>query len=193
MGNTIANIKDSTLKHNTEYTHEEAAKRGKNPIIAKDVTTIDVPTSEVVKDWEDRNNKAVTNGKVKVYASFAIAADQDLLGKVVADLQKDCGVSADNIVGTLKYVEDYTGFSSKPEEQNGHYLAFKVDFDKPYTKITAQKGDGEEKDYDPSDNTFIFFMDKHYPVTVRAYNGDVVISTKRYDTSQLKFEPAENG
>lgn len=40
------------------------------------------------------------------------------------------GVEVDNengkIVGTLKYVDDYTGFSGDPAEQVGNYLALKV-------------------------------------------------------------------
>ena len=112
--------------------------------------------------------------------------------KVVADLQKDTAVAAGSVIGTLKYVEDYTGFSSDPKEQQGNYLAFKVACDLPFTKITAKKGDGVEKDYDPSDSTFIYFMDKHYPITVKAYDGDKCVSIRTFATDQLVFEPAEN-
>ena len=185
---TVPNVVDSTLKNDTYYPSVSIAKRGKHPIVAKSVTTYDEVTSNVVKDFEDRNNKAVTTRPSDIKMTFDIAADFDLLGKVVANLQKDAGVSADNIVGTLKYVTDYTGFSSDPEEQEGNYLAFKVAFDDAFTNITAQKGDGAEKDYDPTDSTFIFIMDKHYPITLRAYNGDKVVSTKVYRTDQLIFE-----
>lgn len=60
MGNTIANAKDSMLKHNTAYTEEQAARKGKFSITGETVTTIDVPHSEVAADWEDRNDKAIT-------------------------------------------------------------------------------------------------------------------------------------
>lgn len=53
-----------------------------------------------------------------------IAADADLLDKVVSDLQSNIAVSEDNsITGTLKYVTGYTGFSGDPDEQEGHFLA----------------------------------------------------------------------
>jgi len=53
-----------------------------------------------------------------------VAADTDLLGKVIGDLQKsDVKVNGkDSVTGTLKYVSDYTGFSGDTEEQQGHYL-----------------------------------------------------------------------
>lgn len=47
----------------------------------------------------------------------------DLFGKVASDLQSGIQVSEDAITGNLKYVADYTGFSSKVEEQSGNYLA----------------------------------------------------------------------
>lgn len=47
----------------------------------------------------------------------------DLFGKTVNDLQRSVSVGKTGITGTLKYVSDYTGFSSKPEEQSGNYLA----------------------------------------------------------------------
>ena len=52
-----------------------------------------------------------------------ISSSEDLFGKTVSDLQEDIIVSGSAITGTLKYVSDYTGFSSKPEEQSGNYLA----------------------------------------------------------------------
>lgn len=52
-----------------------------------------------------------------------ITSNADLFGKVAADLQSGVIVGSDAITGTLKYVDDYTGFSSKEEEQSGNYLA----------------------------------------------------------------------
>ena len=52
-----------------------------------------------------------------------IPVNEDLFGKVVADLQDGVAVGSDSITGTLKYVDDYTGFSSKTAEQSGNYLA----------------------------------------------------------------------
>ena len=52
-----------------------------------------------------------------------IGAAEDLLGKVIADLQKDIVIGVDKITGTLKYVTGYTGFSGDAAEQSGNYIA----------------------------------------------------------------------
>lgn len=45
-----------------------------------------------------------------------------MFGKTVEDLQENVVVNKNTITGTLKYVDDYTGFSSNVEEQTGNYL-----------------------------------------------------------------------
>lgn len=50
----------------------------------------------------------------------------DLLGKTASDLG-DYYISDGNIMGTLNFVDEYTGFSSKVEEQEGYYVALEVD------------------------------------------------------------------
>lgn len=191
MGNTIPNKVDGTLKFETEIAEGSQDKVGKHPIIAKDVTTIDVPSSDVVKDWEDRNDKAVTQRRTAVYVDPAIAPDFDLLGKVVADLQKDVAISANNITGTLKYIDDYTGFSGDPEEQVGHFLAFKVDYPLDYDSLTVETVAQGEQTLD-SDKTMILRIVKKAPFTVRAYKDSKCVSVKSYDIDQLVLEPAEN-
>ena len=52
-----------------------------------------------------------------------IAADTDLLGKYVDDLQDGVTITNGVIYGKLNYVDDYTSFSGNPEQQSGHYLA----------------------------------------------------------------------
>lgn len=56
-----------------------------------------------------------------------VPASLDLFGKTVSDLQSGVVVDGNVIKGTLKYVPDYTGFSSKEEEQSGNYLAIHAD------------------------------------------------------------------
>lgn len=51
-----------------------------------------------------------------------IDASVDLFGKTVDDLQEDINVGTNGFTGTLKYVDDYTGFSSDPELQSGNYI-----------------------------------------------------------------------
>ena len=55
-----------------------------------------------------------------------VAADVELLGKTAEELQDDIAIANGEITGTLKYVTDYTGFSSNVEEQSGNYLALKA-------------------------------------------------------------------
>ena len=54
---------------------------------------------------------------------IVIAVDEDLFGKVVADLQENIEITDSEIKGTLKYVTGYTGFSSDESMQSGNYLA----------------------------------------------------------------------
>lgn len=51
-----------------------------------------------------------------------VAADTDLFGKTISDLQSEVVVGDDSISGTLAYVDDYTGFSGNVSEQSGNYL-----------------------------------------------------------------------
>lgn len=58
---------------------------------------------------------------------FDIAADTDLLGKFVTDLQADMAVDGQGkVTGTSKWVTGYTGFSGKKAEQKGNYAAFHI-------------------------------------------------------------------
>ena len=50
----------------------------------------------------------------------------DLLGKVASDLQANITFGEKGISGTSHYVTGYTGFSSKPSEQKGNYIALKA-------------------------------------------------------------------
>lgn len=57
---------------------------------------------------------------------MSVSSDIDvatnLLGKVVTDLQEDVAIADGAITGTLHYIDDYTGFSGDPAEQEGNYL-----------------------------------------------------------------------
>lgn len=181
---------DGTLKFTTSRTEAQTARRGKFSITGETVSTTDIDTSTVLNDWESVNDKAVTATRDKIAIDFGIAADFDLLGKVVADLQEDTGVSADNIVGTLHYINDYTGFSGVTEEQEGNYLAFMVNYTGNYTSLTVQGGSSSEVTLD-NDRTMVLRIVKQKPIVVRAYNGDVCVASKAYKIDQLKLESAE--
>lgn len=80
---------------------------------------------------EQLHNIAVAKGYTPnpldaLTVDFNIAADEDLFGKVVADLQDNMAVANDAITGTSHYVTEYTGFSSKTDEQQGNYVALHV-------------------------------------------------------------------
>lgn len=59
----------------------------------------------------------------------------DLFGKTVSDLQSDILIGNNTIAGTLKYVDDYTGFSSKPAEQSGNYLVLHAAVEQDVTPV----------------------------------------------------------
>jgi hypothetical protein len=65
-------------------------------------------------------------GEVICNVNTDIAADFDLFGKTIGDLQTGVVFGENAITGTLKYVTGYTGFDeSNPENQQGNYIAFK--------------------------------------------------------------------
>ena len=87
----------------------------------------------------------------------------DLLGKNDTDLCEGLTISeTGKVTGTLKYVTDYTGFSSLPEEQNGYYFPFKVTVpaDQSGAKATMQVSGKEPVNLDLSDGIGIVFMGK---------------------------------
>lgn len=76
----------------------------------------------------DNNTLSLVAKQVSSYDEYLITdveidPSEDLLGKVISDLQDSIEILEDKITGTLKYVTGYTGFSSKVEEQSGNYLA----------------------------------------------------------------------
>lgn len=54
----------------------------------------------------------------------AYTGNEDLFGKTVGDLQTGVSFGDGIATGTLKYVSDYTGFSSNIAEQSGNYIVF---------------------------------------------------------------------
>jgi len=74
--------------------------------------------------------------------SFTVSPETDeagsLLGKLASDLQTGVTISGDVISGQLKYVSGYTGFSGNSAEQEGNYLALKVETDNAEDVITVE-------------------------------------------------------
>jgi len=78
----------------------------------------------------------------------------DLLGKDLDELQSNVKVGRRSVSGTLHYVTGYTGFSSKTEEQSGHYVAIHADSDDATTITAKMYPSGMEVELD-SDRTII--------------------------------------
>ncbi len=64
--------------------------------------------------------------------------ETDVLGEYVSDLQSDIVIGDGLITGTLNSVTGYTGFSGDPAEQEGNYLAMRVDTDEATDVITVE-------------------------------------------------------
>ncbi len=117
----------------------------------------------------------------------------DLLGKVASDLQEDVSIARRKVSGTLHYLDDYTGFSGLPEEQEGNYVALQV---VPPTDMTigtdiTVKINGKPLD---SDGIVIIRMNnkvgKKIIFSAGANGYDTVMFA--LDMSGLVFEPAED-
>lgn len=67
----------------------------------------------------------------------AYTGSEDLFGKTATDLQTGVSFGDGTVAGTLKYVSDYTGFSSKASEQSGNYIAFHASTNVEGATITA--------------------------------------------------------
>lgn len=81
-----------------------------------------LPTIDEVIEFFAGDDNVLSGLKVTAYNG-----DMDLFGKTAADLQSNVVVGANAITGTLKYQANYTGFSSKTEEQTGNFIAIKAD------------------------------------------------------------------
>lgn len=102
----------------------------------------------ILKQKLDKYVETKTNPLYNYTVDADIAADEDLLGKTVAELQKNVKIVDGIVYGTLLFVEDYTGFSGNPKEQNGYYVALHFAYD----GATAIKCNGVTLD---SDGIFI--------------------------------------
>lgn len=79
----------------------------------------------------------------------AIAADEDLLGKVIGDLQSGVSIRDGVIYGTVNYLDDYTGFSGDVSLQSGFYVAIHASVpDQTGVTISVSKNGGEPKNLD---------------------------------------------
>ena len=131
-------------------------------------------------------------------ADTDIADNLELLGKVISDLQSDIVFSDDSVAGTedaisgtLKYVEDYTGFSSDAAYQSGHYLALHFDIaENTDNTVTVEiiGGDKPAVTLD-SDGIFIgFIKNTNQKIKVVAKSEGKADVTKIYNLTGLTLE-----
>ena len=147
--------------------------------------------SEVIEEKEIIIND---NPLTALAMDFDISDSVDLLGKVASDLQSNMAVnSVGEVTGTSKYVTDYTGFSSNPEEQQGNYVAFHISVGDMVigTNVTV-KVNGVTLDPDGI-FVMIFREGTTHPKAIAeaSADGHKTIS-KVFDFTHVVKEPAEN-
>ena len=121
----------------------------------------------------------------------AYNGDDDLFGKTAADLQENLSVANGVASGTLKYVDDYTGFSSITSEQKGNFIALHADADEgSEIRFTVNGGTTVNKKLDADGIAVIKVANTSQSVTFTATKGDEV-DTKTIAFSGLTLEPAE--
>lgn len=121
-----------------------------------------------------------------------VPASEDLFGKVVSDLQSNVSVGTNSITGTLKYVSDYTGFSSKTAEQSGNYLAIHCTV--PGTTpdeitVTVNQGTAGERRLDSDGLIVLRIADKdQQSITVKAKKTGLETVTKTFTLTGLTLQ-----
>ena len=124
-----------------------------------------------------------------------ISASEDLFGKTVSDLQENVEIKNKAITGTLKYLDDYTGFSSITAEQSGNYLAIHA-ADSKADSITAELVGGTKGPVTLDDDGLIVFRIANkntQSIKVTSYKNGVAKDVKTYSLTGLTLEAAPQG
>ena len=105
-------------------------------------------------------------------------------------MQTGISVDGNAITGTLHKVTDYTGFSDKPAEQSGNYLAIEISDSPKADKVTAEVVGGTKGPV-PLDDDRIFVArienkDTESIKVVATKNGE--FSEKTYSLTGLTLE-----
>ena len=110
-----------------------------------------------------------------------------MFGKSVTDLQSNVTVGSNAITGTLNYITGYTGFSSKTEEQSGHYLAIHCDSDDA-DRIVVQFGNGKPVALDTDGIIVLWITDVSNKVKVTAYKDGEIANVRTFSLAGLILE-----
>jgi len=149
---------------------EAELEYGNNTIVAT-VTDSDTPHPSVDYTITVKRNLVIG-------ADADIAVDEDLLGKVVGDLQSDVAITDDAVSGTLAYVDDYTGFSGDPTLQVGNFLALHFECDDA-TTITAQLIGGDFPAVTLDESGICIFRIKNTSETIKLVATNANVTSER--------------
>ena len=113
-------------------------------------------------------------------------------GKEVDDLQSNIEINEGSrqIVGTLRYVTGYTGYSGDPAEQSGNYLAldFAATPAESVIQVEVIGGNSEGNPVTVDDGYVVFrIRDRKQKIKVTSTNGDNVIE-RTYGLGSLKLK-----
>lgn len=122
----------------------------------------------------------------------------ELFNAAVSTLQNNVAVNGTNITGELLYKENYTGFSSKVEEQSGNFLA--LQWSAPADGVTSLKvgldpsyaGGLVEVINDPDHNGVFRIHDTSQKFKVVQTKGDEV-HTQTFNLSGLILDSETEG
>lgn len=131
------------------------------------------------------------NGKPLI--GFSVSPEDvgaNLFGKTVDSLQENVVVGESEITGTLKHVTGYTGFSSNTSEQEGNYLALKVDADSEDAIVTVELVGGTKGPVtlDEDMNIVLLIKNKDTQSIKVTVNDGEDSATKTYGLTGLTLE-----
>lgn len=131
----------------------------------------------------------IMNGEHIVLTTIPESGASTLFGKNVSELQSNVQITGNAITGTLHEVTDYTEFSSKPEEQSGHYLALKFNVsENTVTTVELVGGKvGHPVTLDEDLNIVLLISDLSNTVKVVTTDGDETVE-EVYTLSGLTLE-----
>ena len=113
-----------------------------------------------------------------------------LFGKAVNELQSDVVVADDEVTGTLKYVNGYVDFSSNTSEQEGNYLALKIEAESAEAETVVELVGGTKGPVALDDDMNIVLLIKNkdtQSIKVTTTHNEESI-TKTYGLSGLTLE-----
>ena len=114
----------------------------------------------------------------------------NLLGKTVKSLQENIVIGESEITGTLKHVTGYTGFSSNTSEQEGNYLALKIEAEPAEAETVVELVGGTKGPVALDDDMNIVLLIKNkdtQSIKVTTTHNEESI-TKTYGLSGLTLE-----